>query len=232
MRAILFPGQGAQFVGMGRDFHERSAAARGIFEKADETLGLELSRFCFEGPEEELAKTNVCQPAILTCSAAIVAAMEERGVLDRSSFSYAAGLSLGEYTALWFAGALSFEDAVRLVRVRGEAMQMASDRSPSSMASLLGATEAKAEQICNAFRGDDVLVPANHLAPGNVVVSGSREAIARVAKGAREHGVRRAVVLKVAGAFHSPLMEPAGPLLEQALGGPHFRVFVSRCCPT
>jgi [acyl-carrier-protein] S-malonyltransferase len=208
-RAILFPGQGAQHVGMGREFHDASAAARAIFERADRTLALPLTKLCFEGPAEALAETDVCQPAILTCSAAIVAALEERGALKRADFSCAAGLSLGEYTALWFAEALSFEDALQLVRTRGEAMQRASEAAPSGMLALLGASEEQARAACAKHAQGDVLQPANFLGPGNVAVSGSKAALERLAAKARDEGIRRAVPLKVAGAFHSPLMEPA-----------------------
>src|SRR5262245_55322071 len=215
-RAILFPGQGAQHVGMGREFHDASAAARAIFERADRTLAIPLTKLCFEGPAEALAETDVCQPAILTCSVAIVAALEERGALKRSDFACAAGLSLGEYTALWFAEALAFEDALRLVRTRGEAMQRASEAAPSGMLALLGASEEQARAVCSKHAQGDVLQPANFLGPGNVAVSGSKAALERVVAKAREDGIRRAVALKVAGAFHSPLMQPAVPVLEAA----------------
>jgi [acyl-carrier-protein] S-malonyltransferase len=215
-QAILFPGQGAQHVGMGRAFHDASAAARAIFASADRTLGLPLTKLCFEGPEEKLAETDVCQPAILTCSVAIVAALEERGALARSDFACAAGLSLGEYTALWFAGALSFEDALRLVRTRGQAMQRASEASPSGMVALIGATEEQARAACAKHAQGEVLQPANFLGPGNIAVSGSKAALERLAAKAREDGIRRAIPLKVAGAFHSPLMQPAVAVLEAA----------------
>lgn len=215
-RAILFPGQGAQHVGMGREFHAASAAARGVFARADDVLGLPLTQLCLEGPEERLAATDVCQPAILACSAAIVAALEERGELRRADFACAAGLSLGEYTALWFAGSLSLEDALRLVRARGQAMQRASDANASGMVALMGATEEQARAVCAKFGQGDVLQPANFLGPGNIAVSGTKMALERLVAGAKGEGIRRAVALKVAGAFHSPLMEPALALLEAA----------------
>jgi [acyl-carrier-protein] S-malonyltransferase len=215
-QAILFPGQGAQHVGMGRAFHDASAAARAIFERADRTLGIPLTKLCFEGPEEKLAETDVCQPAILTCSVAIVSALEEKGDLKRGDFACAAGLSLGEYTALWFAGALAFEDALRLVRTRGQAMQRASEASPSGMLALLGATEEQARAACAKHAQGDVLQPANFLGPGNIAVSGDKVALDRLAAKAREEGIRRAIPLKVAGAFHSPLMQPAVAVLEAA----------------
>ena len=216
-RAILFPGQGAQHVGMGRGFFDASPAARALFERADGALGFSLSSLCFEGPEEKLAATDVCQPAILACSAAIVAALEERGTLERSDFAFAAGLSLGEYTALWFTGALPFEDALQLVRARGQGMQRASEQAPSGMLALLGATEEQARAVCAKWAQDDVLQPANFLGPGNIAISGAKAALERVAANAKADGIRRAIPLKVAGAFHSPLMEPGVPVLEQAL---------------
>jgi [acyl-carrier-protein] S-malonyltransferase len=217
MRAILFPGQGAQHVGMGRTFFDASAAARATFELADRVLGFPLTKVCFEGPEEQLAATDVCQPAILACSAAIVAALEERGTFERGDFAYAAGLSLGEYTALWFAGALALEDALRIVRARGQGMQLASEKAPSGMVALLGATEELARTVTAKHAGGEVLQPANFLGPGNVAISGTKTALARVIENAKADGVRRATPLKVAGAFHSPLMQPGVPRLEEAL---------------
>jgi [acyl-carrier-protein] S-malonyltransferase len=219
MRAILFPGQGAQHVGMGREFHDASPAARALFESADRTLGIPLTKLCFEGPQEKLSATDVCQPAILACSAAIVAALEEKGTLARSDFAFAAGLSLGEYTALWFAGALSFEEALKVVRARGTGMQRASEAAPSGMLALLGANEETALAVCAKRAEGDVLVPANFLGPGNLAISGAKAALGRVVENAKADGIRRAVPLDVAGAFHSPLMAPGVPLLEQALAG-------------
>jgi [acyl-carrier-protein] S-malonyltransferase len=219
MRAIVFPGQGAQHVGMGRSFHEASAAARDHFARASAVLGYDLAKLCFEGPEAELEKTDRCQPAILVCSAAIVAALEERGALKRSDFALAAGLSLGEYTALWFAGAIGFEDAVRVVRERGRGMQAASEARPSGMLALLGANEELAAQVCAKRAEGDVLTPANYLCPGNIAISGAKAALERVTANARADGVRKAIPLKVAGAFHSKLMEPGLPLLTAALAG-------------
>ncbi len=217
MRAILFPGQGAQFVGMGKDFFDQSQAAREVFEKANEALGISLSELCFDGPKEKLSETDICQPAILTTSAAIVAALEERGVCRREEFDVAAGLSLGEYTALWFAGALDLEDAIRLVRVRGQGMQAASDAAPSGMASMIGAKPEAVQALCEKYGQGEVLRPANYLAPGNIAISGAKEALDRAVAGAKGEGIRRAIPLDVAGAFHSPLMEPGVPRLQEAL---------------
>lgn len=213
--AILFPGQGAQEAGMGRALGSR--AAREVFERADAVLGYSISALCRDGSAEELTRTEHAQAAIFVTSAAAVAEAEEAGTLDRSGIGAAAGLSLGEYTALWFAGAITFEDGVRLVRRRGVAMQAASEAVPSGMVSLIGADREVASRVADAARGDGVLVVANLNAPGQVVLSGDREACARVPEAAKSLGVRKALPLAVAGAFHSPLMEPARRDLERAL---------------
>lgn len=216
--AVLFPGQGAQKVGMGADFAARFPASREFFDRADEVLGMPLSRLCFEGPEADLTLTKNCQPAIYVASAAIMAALEGAGVLKRSDVVAVAGLSLGEYTALYYAGALSFEDGLRLVARRGAYMQEASDAPPSGMVSLLGADLAQAEAIAAAAGRGEVLVVANILSPGQIVLSGTKAALERVPEVAKAHGVRRALPLTVAGAFHSPLMQPAATRLMEELG--------------
>jgi [acyl-carrier-protein] S-malonyltransferase len=209
---------------MGADWTDRSPAAGEIFRRCSGALGFDLLALCRGGPAEKLVRTDVCQPAILATSAACLAAVEEQGLLPRDSVSCALGLSLGEYTALYAAGALELEDAVRLVRLRGTAMQEASDSPPSGMTSLLGADRAAAEEICRAATaGGGVCVVANLNAPGQVVISGDREALDRAEKIAAERGYRRSVRLDVAGAFHSPLMEPARARLEQAIGKTKFR---------
>jgi [acyl-carrier-protein] S-malonyltransferase len=212
---LLFPGQGAQAVGMGKDFADAFEAARRVFDEADRVLGYPLSRLCFEGPADELTLTTHAQPAIFTTSLAVVAVLREKGLL--ADVRATAGLSLGEYTAVHFAGCLSFADALRLVKRRGTAMQAAADRVKSGMVSLLGADLATAREIADAARGDGVLVVANVNGPGQIVLSGDLEACARVPEAAKAKGVRRSTPLQVAGAFHSPLMEPARIELEAAL---------------
>lgn len=220
---ILFPGQGSQEVGMGRRLAEAHPPAAGVFQEADRILGYALSTLCFEGPAETLTRTDQAQAAIFTTSVAAVTALETAGRCNRAAVTGAAGLSLGEYTALWFAGALEFEDGLRLVALRGAAMQAASEAAPSGMVSLLGADRETAQKICDEAAGGSVLVVANLNAPGQVVVSGDADACGRVPAAARRHGVRRAVPLKVAGAFHSPFMEPAREQLEEALERVHLR---------
>ncbi|MSR47836.1 MAG: [acyl-carrier-protein] S-malonyltransferase [Planctomycetes bacterium] len=217
MRAIVFPGQGAQHLGMGLSFHTASAAARDLFARASAVMGFDLAKVCFEGPDSELEKTDLCQPAIFVCSAAIVVALEECGELDRKDFACTAGLSLGEYTALWFAEAIGFEDCVAVVRERGRGMQAASEAAPSGMLALLGATEELARTVCDKRSEGEVLNPANFLCPGNIAISGAKAALERVTANARADGVRRAIPLKVAGAFHSALMAPGVPQLTRAL---------------
>lgn len=206
-QAVMFPGQGAQQVGMGKDVAERSAAARAVFDQANERLGFDLASLCFDGPAEEIEKTDIQQPAIFVTSVALWRAFVEAGG-RADAFAYSGGLSLGEYTALHVAGAVSFEDALRLVRRRGQLMQEAATASPSGMVSLVGADETSAEALCAAVRQDEVLVCANFNCPGQVVISGAKAACERAVEAAGEHKLR-AVTLPVAGAFHSPCMEPA-----------------------
>jgi [acyl-carrier-protein] S-malonyltransferase len=213
--AILLPGQGAQKPGMGRDWYEAFPTAKAIFDRADEVLEFPLSRTCFEGGDD-VHRTDVAQPAILTTSVAILSVLVERG-LDLSAATMPAGLSLGEYTALWVAGSLGFEDAVRLVRLRGEAMQDASDATPSSMTSLMGADLETAEKLAAIGAEHGICAVANLNSPGQIVLSGELAALDAVEAAAKEHGVRRAVRLTVAGGFHSECMRPAAVRLEAAL---------------
>lgn len=219
---VLCPGQGAQAVGMGRAWAERSAEARAVFARGDEvlgdSLGDRLSRLCFEGPAERLNRTDVSQPAIFACSVACWRGMlAARGLGEgEAALGGAAGLSLGEYTALCVAGAVSFEDGLRLVALRGRAMQEAAEAGQGGMVALIGADEGQAEAVCAAARGDGVLVCANFNAPGQVVLSGDRDACGRAVGVAEGMGLR-AQALSVAGAFHSPMMRPAAERLREAL---------------
>ena len=216
--AVLFPGQGAQRVGMGKDLFEHSKAARALFERADAVLGEPLSKTCFEGPEEILNSTRMSQPALYATCLATVEALKEQGA-DLGEVFMSAGLSLGEYTALAFAGALAFEDGLKLVRLRGECMQAACDRKPSGMSSLLGADLAMAEAICREASDAGIVVVANINALDQIVISGEVAAIEKAEALAKSKGVRRTIRLKVAGAFHSPCMKPADEELAAALKG-------------
>ena len=206
---------------MGRDFAETSGAAQEIFRRADDVLGFALSRICFDGPAEELERTDIQQPAIFVTSAAIWAAFLEAGG-GRDQFSFAGGLSLGEYTALYVAGAMSFEDALRLVHRRGQLMQEAATAAPSGMVSLIGADEATVSDLCDKARGDGVLAAANFNCPGQIVVAGSKDACERAA-GLAEAASCRAIPLAVAGAFHSPLMASAAEGLAPVLAETSFQ---------
>lgn len=217
---FLCPGQGAQTAGMGKAWVEASPAAASIFATADEVVsfpaagGKRLSEFCFVGPQEELNRTDVSQPALFTCGMACHAALLERhpGLVAVA----ANGLSLGEYTALCIAGAFGFADGLRLVATRGRLMQQAAEASQGGMVALIGADEAQANELCAHAAQSDVLVPANFNAPGQIVVSGSSAACDRAVETAGKMGLR-ATRLQVAGAFHSPLMAPAAEGMARAL---------------
>lgn len=213
---ILCPGQGAQHVGMGKAWAVASPAAKATFDAADAQLGFSLSAVCFGGPDTEVNKTDVAQAAIYVTSIACVRALVERGELDLGSLVAAAGLSLGEYTALHLAGVFSFEDGLRLVRQRGIFMQEAAEASGGGMVAIIGADEAQATELCDCARGSDVLVPANFNCPGQIVISGSKAACDRALGVAEQMGVR-ATALTVAGAFHSPLMQPAADRMAAEL---------------
>jgi [acyl-carrier-protein] S-malonyltransferase len=213
--ALVFPGQGAQVVGMGMDIAQRFPKARALLDEADDALGMALSDIIANGPLEELTRTDISQPAILVASMMCLRAVED--TVKPLQFDATAGLSLGEYTALVAAGALSFADGVKLVRLRGQAMQAASDAVPSGMVVLIGADEAQAAKLCAAVANGDCLQVANLNAPGQVVISGSKAACERAIAAAKDHGIRRAQALNVAGAFHSQLMAPAAERLRAAL---------------
>jgi [acyl-carrier-protein] S-malonyltransferase len=213
--AFLFPGQGAQTVGMGAGAYGALPGAREVFDRADEILGFALSKICFEGPEDRLNATEVSQPAIFVTSVAL-AEVFAAGAGKGLQVQAAAGLSLGEYTALWAAGALTFEDGVRLTRRRGELMQAAAQANPSTMVSIMGLDEGRVKNICEAASALGIISPANFNCPGQTVVSGTIEACRRALELAEEAG-GRAVELKVAGAFHSELMASAAQGLKQEL---------------
>jgi [acyl-carrier-protein] S-malonyltransferase len=214
---LLFPGQGAQAVGMGKALAAAFPSARRLFETADAILGMPLSRLCFEGPLEELTKTDVSQPAIFATSAAALAALEEARGFRRADAAMAAGLSLGEYTALFAAGSLALEDALRLVRLRGQAMQAASLAKPSSMSAVLGLDEKGIADACREASSVGIVAIANKNAPGQIVISGELDALAAAEKACQKRGAKRCIRLTVAGAFHSEVMRPAAEALRAAL---------------
>ena len=213
--AYVFPGQGAQFPGMGKDLYENNAEAKALFDKADEVLGFSLSSIMFEGTAEELKETKVSQPAIFTLSVIMAKLLGE----DFKP-TMVAGHSLGEFSALTAVGALDFESALKLVSARAMAMQKACEMKPSTMAAILGLTDEQVENICASTAG--VVVAANYNCPGQLVISGEIEAIEAACESAKEAGARRALVLPVGGAFHSPMMEPARAELAAAIEATEF----------
>ena len=223
--ALLFPGQGAQKPGMGEDVARNFDEAADVFAEANDALGLDLQRLCFEGPQEDLNRTDVSQPAILAVSIAVLRAVEKHvAPLDELDIVGAAGLSLGEYSALVGAGSLRFSDAVRLVQKRGAFMQEACDARPGTMYSIIGLEDDEVESVCERVRNEtgNGVWPANYNSPGQLVISGEEEAAGRVAELCDEKGARRTIQLRVAGAFHTDMMEPAARKLSEELENTEF----------
>jgi [acyl-carrier-protein] S-malonyltransferase len=216
--AFIFPGQGSQRAGMGRELAESGAAARAAFDEADQALGFGLSDLCFNGPEEDLQLTANTQPAILTASTAAFRALSEKGFKP----DFVAGHSLGEYSALVAAGALSLGDAARLVRRRGELMQEAVPVGVGAMAAILGIGAEKVIEACEAAALDQVCSPANFNSPEQVVIAGSKEAVERAVEECKARGARRAKMLNVSAPFHSALMRPAQEKMVEPLNAAHF----------
>ena len=213
MKAFVFPGQGAQFVGMGKDLYENNPLAKELFEKANDILGYRITDIMFEGTDEDLRQTKVTQPAVFLHSVISALCMG-----DKFQPEMTAGHSLGEFSALVAAGALSFEDGLKLVYARAMAMQKACEMAPSTMAAIIALADEKVEEICDAVTKEgNVVVAANYNCPGQIVISGSIEGIDKACALMKEAGAKRALPLKVGGAFHSPLMEPAKVELEAAI---------------
>lgn len=218
MKAYVFPGQGAQFVGMGKDLYENSPLAKELFEKANKILGYRITDIMFEGTDEELRQTKVTQPAVFLHSVISALSLEENFKPEMT-----AGHSLGEFSALVAAKALSFEDGLKLVYARAMAMQKACETIPSTMAAILALPDEKVEEICASIT-DDIVVPANYNCSGQIVISGSVFGISKACDLMKAAGAKRALPLKVGGAFHSPLMQPAKDELEAAINSTEFHI--------
>ena len=221
MTAYVFPGQGAQYPGMGKDLYEKYPQARSLFDEADRILGYSLTQVMFEGSEEQLKETKVTQPAIFVHSLAMITLLG-----DKFRPGAVAGHSLGEFSALVAAGALSFADGLQLVYRRARAMQKACELVPSTMAAIIGLDDKVIEEVCEAI--DDIVVPANYNCPGQVVISGTETGIFKAMEELQKRGAKRTVKLQVGGAFHSPLMEPAR---EELAGAIEKTAFTQPVCP-
>ena len=215
--AFLFPGQGAQEVGMGAEIVRSFPVAAELYDQANNIVGFDLSRICFEGPVEQLNTTTISQPAIFVTSAAILEVLKTNTATNGLNADVTAGLSLGEYTALYAAGVLSFEDALILVQKRGQAMQAAADATEGAMVSIIGLDEEKVRQLCAEASDGELLMPVNFNCPGQIVVSGSKTACWRAEELAPKYGAIKAVRLEVAGAFHTEMMSSAADTLKEAL---------------
>lgn len=224
--ALIFSGQGAQKVGMGKSLYDGSAAARTLYTQANDVLGWDLAKICFEGPDAELTQTKVCQPALFVHGLAIVAAMREKGKLPAVDF--AMGLSLGEVTALTVAGVFDFATGLKVVAERGRLMQVACEKTTGGMAAIIGEERAKVAELCREFD----IEAANFNAPGQIIVSGEKSKVEAMVAAAKDRGLKKVMALNVAGAYHSRLMEPARAEFTAYLAGvtfnrPQFTVFTN-----
>lgn len=214
--AFLFPGQGAQYVGMGKDIYEKYPKAAEVFKKANESLGIDIKKMCFEGPEDELIKTENTQPAILTTSIALLKVIEDEFGLEAD---VTAGLSLGEYCSLVYSGAIDFEEAVRTVKKRGKFMQEAVPVGKGTMAAIIGLEREDVEVIINEASSAGIVEGANYNCPGQIVISGEINAVEKACELAKEKGAKRALILPVSAPFHCQMLEPAGVKLNKELEG-------------
>lgn len=230
--ALLFAGQGAQKVGMGKSLYENSAAARALYDEANRVLGWELTKISFEGPDAELTQTKVCQPALFVHGLALLAALKEQGKLsaapDANDVTFALGLSLGEVTALTAAGVFDFATGLKVVAERGRLMQLACEQTTGGMAAIVGEERAKVAELCAEFG----IEAANFNCPGQIIISGEKAKVEAAVVAAKERGIKKAMALNVAGAYHSRLMEPAraafaGYLATVPFAAPKFTVFTN-----